>query len=188
MRTPILSIQLAAALACSVLMSSVQAQAIFRDQDINEENLIEALTPPPGEIRTRSIRVERTQGPGLPDASTVPSVAASASVLITFVTNSAELTADARSKLDIVARALQADSLSNFRFAVEGHADPRGDSDHNLKLSQARAESVVDYLAVYHGVDRQRLRPIGRGDQQLANPSWAAAPENRRVTIVTLQE
>lgn len=187
MRTSVLSIQLAAALACSVLISSVQAQAIFRDNEINEENLIDALTPPPAEIRTRSIRVERT-GPGVPDPSTVPAVAASASVLITFVTNSAELTPDARNKLDIVARALQADRLSNFRFSVEGHADPRGDPGNNLRLSQARAESVVDYLAVYHGVDRQRLRAIGRGDQQLANPSWAAAPENRRVTIVTLQE
>ena len=67
------------------------------------------------------------------------------------------------------------------------HADPRGGADYNLRLSQARAESVVDYLAGRHGIPRDRLRPIGKGQTELANPGRPTAPENRRVTIKTLQ-
>ena len=111
-----------------------------------------------------------------------------ASLLITFVTNSAELTSAAQSSLDIVARALQAERLAEFKFAVEGHADPRGSDEYNLRLSQARAASVVDYLVARHHIDRDRLKPIGKGNTELANAARPTAPENRRVTIVTVRE
>lgn len=172
-------LRLVAALSVAVIgVPSVLAQPIFRGGDITEDKLIEALTPAPEEVRTRSIRVER-------DTTTAKSGAAS--LLITFVTNSARLSASAQNSLDVVARALQADRLAAFNFSVEGHADPRGQPDYNLRLSQARAESVVEYLASQHGIARERLRPIGKGQTELANPAHPTAPENRRVTIKTLQ-
>lgn len=171
--------RLFAALSIAVVaVPSVMAQPVFRGSDITEDKLIEALTPAPDEVRTRSIRVER-------DTTTAKSGAAS--LLITFETNSARLSPSAENSLDVVARALQADRLSSFNFSVEGHADPRGRADYNLRLSQLRAESVVDYLASRHGIARERLRPIGKGQTELANPARPTAPENRRVTIKTLQ-
>ena len=154
------------------------AQPVLRGGEITEDRLIDALTPGPDEVRTRSIRVER-------EAPTAKKGAAS--LLITFETNSARLSSAAERSLDVVARALQADRLAAFNFSVEGHADPRGGADYNLRLSQARAESVVDYLAGRHGIPRDRLRPIGKGQTELANPGRPTAPENRRVTIKTLQ-
>ncbi len=184
MKTSIVSCQLAAALLCASFATGLQAQEILRGKDFNENKLIEALTPEPEEIRTRSIRVERDQGGEKTSAAKRPG----ASLLITFVTNSADLAPDARSKLDIVARALQAEKLADFSFAIEGHADPRGSHEHNLQLSQARAQSVVEYLTTRHHIERERLKPVGKGDTELANPARPAAPENRRVTILTVRE
>lgn len=160
---------------------------VMREGQVTESALIEALTPPsalPG--KTRSIRLQRTEEAAR--VTTQPTTASkpSASVLITFRTNSATLTPDARQALDVVGRALQSDRLAEFRFAIEGHADPRGSSDVNLKLSQERAEAVRRYLLEAHGLDESRLRPIGKGDREPLNPSNPAAPENRRVTFVTL--
>jgi outer membrane protein OmpA-like peptidoglycan-associated protein len=83
---------------------------------------------------------------------------------------------------------MASDKLGAFRFAIEGHADPRGDAADNLKLSQARAESVRDYLVAEKQIDQGRLEPIGKGDQDLINKVNRIAPENRRVTIVNISK
>jgi outer membrane protein OmpA-like peptidoglycan-associated protein len=191
MKSPRVALRVAAlAILCSPLLSGALAQPILRGKDLTEKNLIEALTPPPREVRTRSIRVERDQALAQPGetASQEASRKAGASLLITFKTNSAQLTPQAQSSLDVVARALQADRLAAFNFAIEGHADPRGTPDHNLRLSQARAESVVAYLTSHHRIGGERLKPIGKGDTEPANPAQPEAPENRRVTITTLRQ
>lgn len=179
----------AAALLSSVLSPSAQAQAILTGKDLTERNVIEALSPSHEDIkvRTRSIRVEREQ-PAEKAAHSEGAKVPSASLLITFQTNSAQLTPQARSSLDVVGRALQTERLADFNFAVEGHADPRGRPGYNLQLSQARAASVVEYLATHHSIVRDRLRAIGKGDTELMNPEQPAAPENRRVTFITLRE
>lgn len=166
--------------ACSLLpvASFPQENKVLKGKEITESALIEALTP---EEKIRTIRVERDK-PGLPPKP------AAASLLITFETDSAELTPRAKSSLDVVARALNADKLADFRFSIEGHADPRGGHEHNMQLSQARAESVVDYLATTHGISRDRLKPQGKGDSELMNTTKPDAPENRRVTIKTLRD
>jgi outer membrane protein OmpA-like peptidoglycan-associated protein len=162
--------------------ASAQSQAevgkVFTTKDINEAALVDALTPEPT-LRLRSIRVR-------PSEDATPAKSPAASLLITFQTNSAELTPDSRGALDVVARALAADRLANFAFAVEGHADPRGSSESNRRLSQARADSVVDYLVHEHKIPRDRLSAVGKGETDLANPAVPTAPENRRVTIKTM--
>ena len=184
------------ALASVVAATPVQAQSqdtsqqapVMKEGQVSEDALIDALTPPPAPLLTRSIRIIRDEeggGPAKPVARPRP---ASASLLITFETNSAALTKAARQALDVVGKALTSDKLGSFRFGIEGYADPRGQSDVNLKLSQARAESVRDYLVSAHGIDRARLEPVGKGDRELMNKANPSAPENRRVTIVNLSK
>ena len=194
-------IRLVALLALAGLLAGpVRAEQILKDKDLSEKNLLDALTPSaaavpqPGaesdDVTLRSIRVKREQ----PSAKLMEQVAKappkrnSASVLITFVTNSSDLAESAKASLDVVARALHADQLTNYKFRIEGHADPRGNPDDNLRLSQARAVSVVNYLADQHQISRDRLKPVGKGDTELLNTRQADAAENRRVTIVTLVE
>lgn len=154
---------------------------MFKANELDERALVDALTPPPSGVRTRSILVQ-------PKAKGAPGDnprAGAASVAITFATGSADITAGSQAALDVIARALASDRLSNFRFSVEGHADPRGEDDYNLQLSQARAESVVAYLVEKHSLPRDRLQPIGKGETDLARPDVPTAPENRRVTFKT---
>lgn len=192
-------------LALATAGCCVQAQPVLSGPDLNASRIVEALLPPvaqepastpaaaeeeeEGEFRTRSIRVLRDQPSSrvVQQASAVRPVRkpSAASLLITFVTNSAELTAQAKSSLDMVARALQDDRLGSFKFAIEGHADARGTAEENLQLSQARAQSVVQYLVSQHGIPRERLQPVGKGDTEPLNRQQVDAPENRRVTIVT---
>lgn len=193
-----------ATLVALATTSAMAQEKVLKGNEINESALLNALTPPPAAAtegtagdengqpkrRTRSIKVVREDG-SQPSASVAPvkqakAPAPSASMLITFLTNSAELTPDAKQILDKVGRALKSDQLSSFSFSIEGHADPRGGEDFNLRLSQLRAESVADYLTKVHSIDRSRLMPVGKGDSELMYPSKPEAPENRRVTIKTL--
>jgi outer membrane protein OmpA-like peptidoglycan-associated protein len=183
---------LACLMAASTLALAAEAQTpgagpYFKEQDISESALIDALTPAEPTIRTRSIRIRPNSAAGAGDmAATAPAKNSEASLLITFETNSADLTERARAALDVVGRALASDRLAEFEFSVEGHADPRGSSDQNLRLSQLRAESVVNYLVAAHSLPRERLHAVGKGDRNLADPSNPAAEENRRVTIKTV--
>jgi OOP family OmpA-OmpF porin len=186
---------LAASLMAVLLAASFPVFArqtpILKDGQVTEDALIEALTPaalPAAQPkRTRSIRVMRDDetSTGQEGGGVAPKPA-SASLLITFETNSAALTTRAKRILDVVGDALASDKLGGFRFGIEGYADPRGISAANLKLSQARAESVRDYLVASKHIDRARLDPVGKGDQDLLNKANPIAPENRRVTIVNL--
>jgi len=108
----------------------------------------------------------------------------SASLLITFDTNSATLSERARNELDVVADALGNSKLRRFNFVVEGHADPRGTSEANLTLSQLRANAVRSYL-MQRAVEPGRLVAIGKGDREPLRPQDPANPENRRVTFTT---
>lgn len=162
-----------------------QSDKVLKPQDVTETALIDALAPV-ASVRTRSIRVMPDTGNG--GGSTAPASKPSANLLITFETNSSELTKRAKQVLNVVGQALASDRLASYRFAIEGHADPRGASDANQVLSQARAESVRQYLVNKASIDTGRLDAIGKGDRELMNKANPIAPENRRVTIVNLMQ
>lgn len=149
---------------------------VFDGKAVTEQALVEALTPP---VRMRSIKVERES----PAASRS---APAAHLLITFDFDSAELSAEAKGLVDKLGRALNTHPLTEFRFAVEGHADPRGAPEYNVRLSEARAESVLRYLVAQHGIGEHRLRAVGKGSTEPLNKAVESAPENRRVTVVTI--
>jgi outer membrane protein OmpA-like peptidoglycan-associated protein len=171
--------------ACLLAGLPASAQEkVLRGSQVTESALVDALEiegpKAPDDAQTRGFGpmsvAKRKTGPG------------KASLLITFATDSAELSADAKAALDTVGRALQSDRLAAFAFRVEGHADPRGGADHNQRLSQARAEAVVGYLVAQHGLLPERLKPVGKGSAELLDSKRVDAPENRRVTIVTTRE
>jgi outer membrane protein OmpA-like peptidoglycan-associated protein len=181
--------------ACVALGSVALAQAahadgpVMNEQDITEQSVTNALAPGnesgDDSVLTRGF-VLSNKAPGAPHPS--PAKQHAAQMLITFTTNSATLTKTAQAALDRVARALQSEKLAAYRFRVEGHADPRGSADVNQKLSEARAAAVVDYLTQQDGIAPERLTSVGKGSTDLLNRRNPAAPENRRVTIVTVTD
>ena len=76
-----------------------------------------------------------------------------------------------------VAEAMNAPSLINETFVIEGHASSEGDYGSNLLLSQERAERIARDL-VYYGVNPERLMPVGYGEAEAAYP--ADAPDEYR--------
>lgn len=183
------------ALLAALSVGSVHAQEkVLREGQVTQQALIDALAPkaadgaasaPEEGTRTRSwkpgVRPAAAAAAGTAGAAAQP---ARASILVTFVTNSADLTGNAKKALDVLASAMKSEKLASVRFTIEGHADPRGSEDLNLKLSQARAESVRGYLMASHGLAAERVNAVGKGSSALMKPSEPAAPENRRVTIV----
>lgn len=51
---------------------------------------------------------------------------------------------------------------------ISSHTDSRADDNYNLKLSQKRAQYVVDYL-ILNDLDKSRLKAIGYGESKLLN-------------------
>jgi peptidoglycan-associated lipoprotein len=56
----------------------------------------------------------------------------------------------------------------DLTIEIGSHTDSRGSDEYNLKLSQARAQSVVDYL-IAKGISPDRLVAVGYGETRLVN-------------------
>jgi outer membrane protein OmpA-like peptidoglycan-associated protein len=69
---------------------------------------------------------------------------------------------------------------------VGGHTDSDGSNAANIKLSQARAESVVKHLETIGGVKVGTLKGVGYGEEKpvVENNSDANKAKNRRVEFV----
>lgn len=55
-----------------------------------------------------------------------------------------------------------------LKIELSSHTDSRGSDSYNMKLSQKRAQSAVDYI-VSKGVDRERMVAKGYGETRLVN-------------------
>jgi outer membrane protein OmpA-like peptidoglycan-associated protein len=102
---------------------------------------------------------------------------------ILFQPDSAQLGPAARGTVEEVA-----DVLSDYRktaVVVQGHTDSTGPANHNLNLSQRRAETVESTL-VSHGVAPQRVVASGYGETMpvATNSSERGRQLNRRVEIL----
>ncbi|HEY7245619.1 MAG TPA: OmpA family protein [Xanthobacteraceae bacterium] len=100
---------------------------------------------------------------------------------INFAYDSAELTAQARGELDMVAAALNDPSIAKYPIIIAGHTDATGGAEYNQRLSERRAQSVRQYLIAQHGIDPHRLTAKGYGKSRLLLPSDPANELNRRV-------
>ncbi|ABB31017.1 OmpA/MotB domain protein [Geobacter metallireducens RCH3] len=74
----------------------------------------------------------------------------------------------------------------NTTAVIEGYTDDVGSDDYNMKLSQRRAEAVVNSLVDDFGIDRSRLSAKGYGKTQplTSNATEAGKQKNRRIQAV----
>jgi outer membrane protein OmpA-like peptidoglycan-associated protein len=175
--------------AASPLPAHATDPVVLKNNQITESALIDALSIEAPDATGGTVRGFKPAAPGAATPAAPPKAAGPgrANLLITFETNSASLSDDSQAALDAVGKALQSDALAGLTFRVEGHADSRGDAEANRTLSQMRAEAVVKYLVGKHGVLPERLQPQGKGSDEPLNKARVDAPENRRVTIVTVR-
>jgi len=106
---------------------------------------------------------------------------------VTFATNSAVLDPTSTGILDRLANAAQYNP-SGSKLEIAGYTDNTGGRAHNMKLSQARAESVMNYL-ISKGVPASMLTAKGYGpDFPIdTNATAAGKANNRRVMVKQTQ-
>lgn len=110
-----------------------------------------------------------------------------ASVAVTFKVNSAILSAEAKRQLDEFAE--KALAAKGYMIEVSGHTDSTGGEAKNIRLSRARADAVVDYLAINHKIPARRfITPLGYGKNEAVadNTTAAGRAQNRRVEVKML--
>ena len=105
-------------------------------------------------------------------------------VSVTFRVNSAVLLPEAKQQLDGLAT--KANAAKAYMIEVAGHTDSTGSDAKNFRLSQQRAEAVVQYLAVTHKIPLRRfVTPMGYGktDAVADNTTAEGRQQNRRVDV-----
>ncbi|HEV8247816.1 MAG TPA: OmpA family protein, partial [Polyangiaceae bacterium] len=101
-----------------------------------------------------------------------------------FNKDSADIMPDSMAILEEIAEALKSHSEIKS-VEIQGHTDNQGTPVYNLRLSQNRAQAVVDAL-VKLGIDSGRLQAKGYGQDKplLPNSSDANKAKNRRVQLI----
>lgn len=103
---------------------------------------------------------------------------------VPFEPGRADLSPDARRRLETWARALRREPA--IKLTIIGHGDPRNTRDYDLALGAQRAEAVKNYL-VGLGVAEDQLYTTTYGKERPAvssNGELAAAIDSRATVIV----
>ncbi len=100
---------------------------------------------------------------------------------VTFATNSAELNPESNTVLDTTIASLK--QYPNLAIEVRGYADSRGSAEYNLKLTQRRAESVMEYLKSHGLTNQLSAKGFGKADPIADNSTKDGQLANRRVML-----
>jgi OmpA-OmpF porin, OOP family len=131
---------------------------------------------------------ESTEQPVASDLIVVPLPAATEQYCtlldIQFEIAQHEIQQEEWEKLAVVARFLK--QYPKTSAVIEGHSDSVGSAARNKKLSQARADSVVDYFVTEHQISRARLTAVGYGETRPieSNETEEGKRANRRIGAI----
>jgi len=104
---------------------------------------------------------------------------------ILFAFNSADLQPEAKTNIENLANTLK--KYKDTNILVEGHTDSVGTADYNMKLSERRAQTVVQF-AESLGVKASRFTAKGYGFTQpvATNATPEGRQQNRRVEVAIM--
>ena len=107
--------------------------------------------------------------------------------LVFYDFDRATLRAESRAVLDEVVAYMK--SAPHVVMELAAHTDSQGPAEYNMKLSQRRAQSCVDYILA-QGIEAHRLQPKGYGEGRLTNgcsdhvPCSASQHQANRRTVL----
>ena len=129
-------------------------------------------------VRVDTVRIVRVDTVQLPPIESADQLV----LRVQFRTNRTELLPISYPVLNGIAAAIK--TTGDSRWVIEGHTDSIGTKAANLKLSQGRAQTVLDYL-VSQGVPRVELEARGYGETRpiFSNKDLAGRAANRRVQL-----
>lgn len=161
------------------------------------EKLIERLAAPdtPVEIDVAALRHqagERIKSRGDPLPAKRPPIAPQLLKLpqliidIKFDPDSPIVRPESYRQVGQLADALTHPMLLHDRFLIVGHTEAVGRRDHNLTLSQRRADAIRDMLVTTFKVSAKRLQAIGLGEEQLLDAVRSTAAVNQRLQVMAV--
>jgi outer membrane protein OmpA-like peptidoglycan-associated protein len=103
---------------------------------------------------------------------------------IYFYSGQTTIKPESETTLSEIARLLRGDP--GLKVNVVGHTDNVGTVDFNMKLSQDRAQSVVQALVTQHHIPSEQLKGYGVGPLApvVSNDTEEGRAQNRRVELV----
>jgi hypothetical protein len=103
---------------------------------------------------------------------------------IHFDTGKSDIKAESEQAIGEIARLLKSDA--GLKVHVVGHTDNVGGLETNMKLSQSRADAVVQALVSTRGITASRLKSFGAGPfaPVASNDTEEGRARNRRVELV----
>jgi OmpA-OmpF porin, OOP family len=101
-----------------------------------------------------------------------------------FDTDKADIKPESEPALGEMAKLLK--NNPTLKVLIVGHTDNTGTFEHNMKLSQDRAASVVNALVSKHGIVTTRMKGVGAGSiaPVASNKTEEGRAKNRRVELV----
>ena len=121
-----------------------------------------------------------------PWPAALPTTAAWPSTASTSIPPRCDIKPDSEPAIDEIAKLLT--SNPTLKVGIVGHTDMVGDAAANMKLSQARAQSVINDLVSKHGIAAARLVAFGAGPWAplASNKTDEGRAKNRRVELVEI--
>ena len=79
-------------------------------------------------------------------------------------------------------------SSNTMTMEISGHTDSKGGDEYNMRLSEARAQTVVDHLLATSKIAKSRLvaKGYGKTKPRDTNDTAEGRANNRRVEIEIL--
>jgi len=153
---------------------------------------------PPPEAATPKSAPSPKESVAAPSKDTVPNTTTASAIKIDdailekcgipapesyFAFDSSKLRDDDTTPLTKVAACFASGPLKGRHLKLVGHADPRGDSDYNFMLGQARADSVAKYLLL-QGIPKTSEQTTSRGALDAKGSDEATWAHDRRVDLM----
>ena len=99
-----------------------------------------------------------------------------------FTFDSSRITSKDQSPLDRVATCFKSGPLKGRSMRLVGHADPRGATEYNVTLGQARADAVAQYVDA-RGLERAKTPTTSRGAMDAVGTDEGGWAHDRRVDV-----
>jgi OmpA-OmpF porin, OOP family len=181
-------------LTALLIMLAAPARLALAQATAPAENLVDQLAGPGTALELdlaalRQQALERAKSkpapnrpPLVPELLKLPQI----SLDVLFDPDSSIIRPGSYRTLGRVADALSQPALLPYKFLIVGHTESGGRRDHNVAISQRRADAVRDVLVTMFKLSPKRVQALGLGEEQLQDPARPTMPANRRIQIMTV--
>lgn len=177
----------------SLFLTATLAAAPAQAQQLSDRQIIQTLeqasaTAPLVNFGLLVQELTSNVGKGVVDLPNWASLAQlpQLAVEINFENDSDAILPESYHTIGLIADALHNPRLRHLKFLVVGHANATGKAEHNLELSDKRANAIMVALTTTFAVPAGQLLAIGVGQELPLDKSDPKAAVNRRVQLINL--